>query len=101
MPWNKLIKKSLLDSNNIMFPKGLRYEDVEFTYKLIPYIEKVSFLKKECVHYIQRENSISNSQNERTKEILDVLNHVIEFYKEKGIFNEYFTELEYTYKGKF
>ena len=95
--WNKLIKRSILDETKVMFPKGYRYEDVEFTYKLLPYIEKVSFLKKPCIHYIQRENSISNSQNERTKEIFDIFEHVINYYKEKNLFEEYKEELEYTY----
>lgn len=95
--WNKLIKRSILEKTQIQFPKGYRYEDIEFTYKLLPYLEKVSFLKKPCVHYIQRENSISNTQNERTKEILEVLENVIKYYQEKGLYEEYFTELEYTY----
>lgn len=95
--WNKLIKRTILEKSNVQFPKGLRYEDVEFTYKLIPYLEKVSFLKQPCIHYIQRENSISNSQNERTKEVFDVLDHVIDYYKEKNIYDEYKQELEYTY----
>ena len=95
--WNKLIKREILISSKVQFPKGYRYEDVEFTYKLIPYIETVSFLKKPCVHYIQRQGSISNSQNERTKEIFDVLEHVIEYYKEKGIYEKYEKELEYVY----
>ncbi len=95
--WNKLIKKEILDEHKITFPKGLRYEDVEFTYKLIPYLEKVSFLKKPCVHYIQREGSISNNQNERNKEIFDVLEHVIDFYKENDLYEEYKDELEYVY----
>ena len=69
--WNKLIRKSILEKTQIQFPKGLRYEDVEFTYKLIPHLNKVSFLKKPYIHYIQRENSISNVQNERTKEIFN------------------------------
>ena len=95
--WNKLIKKEILKNTKIEFPKGYRYEDVEFTYKLIPYIKKVSFLKKPCIHYLQRESSISNLQNERTKEIFDVLDHVIEYYKEKDIYSEYKEELEYIY----
>ena len=95
--WNKLIKKEILAKTNIQFPKGYRYEDVEFTYKLIPYIEKVSFCKKPLIHYIQRQGSISNLQNERTKEIFDVLEHVIEFYKEKNIYEEYKQQLEYVY----
>ena len=95
--WNKLIKREILENTKIKFPKGYRYEDVEFAYKLVPYIEKVSFLKEPCIHYIQREGSISNSQNERTKEIFDVLQHVIDYYKENGIYEDYKTELEYIY----
>ena len=95
--WNKLIKREILVNSKVCFPKGYRYEDVEFTYKLIPYIETVSFLKKPCVHYIQRQGSISNSQDERTKEIFDVLEHVIEYYKEKDIYEKYKEELEYVY----
>lgn len=95
--WNKLIKRSILEESKVQFPKGYRYEDVEFTYKLIPYLKKVSFVKEPFIHYIQRENSISNVQNERTKEIFEVLEHVIEYYKEKGIYKEYEQELEYTY----
>lgn len=95
--WNKLIKREILERTQITFPVGYRYEDVEFTYKLIPYLEKVSFLKKPCIHYIQREGSISNSQNERTKEIFEILEHIIKFYKEKGFYEEYQEQLEYVY----
>ena len=95
--WNKLIRKEVLEKSKVLFPKGLRYEDVEFTYKLIPYLDKISFLKKPCVHYIQREGSISNNQNERNKEIFDVLEHVIDFYKENNLYDEYKDELEYVY----
>ena len=95
--WNKLIKRDILEKTKIIFPKGYRYEDVEFTYKLIPHLNKVSFLKKPCIHYIQRKNSISNSQNERTKEIFDVLENVIKYYKENNYYEEYEQELEYIY----
>ena len=95
--WNKLIRREIIQDANIQFPKGYRYEDVEFTYKLIPFIKKVSFCKKPLVHYVQREGSISNLQNERNIEIFDVLEHVIEFYKENNIYNKYAQEIEYVY----
>ena len=95
--WNKLIRRSILEKAQIQFPKGLRYEDVEFTYKLIPHLNKVSFLKKPYIHYIQRENSISNVQNERTKEIFTVLDNVITYYTENNFYDEYKEELEYVY----
>lgn len=95
--WNKLIKREILTKTNIKFPKGYRYEDVEFTYKLVPYLNKVSFLKEPCIHYVQRENSISNSQNEKTRQIFDVLDNVIDFYKKNQIYDKYKEELEYVY----
>lgn len=95
--WNKIIKREVIEKQQIQFPKGLRYEDVEFFYKILPSLGKISFVKKPFVHYIQRENSIANTQNERVKEIFDIWDNVIEFYKKNGIYDEYKEELEYTY----
>lgn len=95
--WNKLIKREIITANNILFPKGLRYEDVEFTYKLIPYLNRTSYIKKPFVHYVQRENSIANKQNNRNIEIFNVLDNVVEYYKKQQLYNEYEEELEYTY----
>lgn len=97
MAWNKLYKKELLDKVNIEFPKGLQYEDMEFFYKLIPYIETVSFVKEPLVYYVQRKNSIANTQNEKTADIFKVFENVFEFYKQKGYYEEYKEVLEYTY----
>lgn len=95
--WNKLIKRSIIEENKITFPKGLRYEDVEFTYKLIPYLNKASYVEKNFIHYIQRENSIANVQNEKTAEIFIVLDNVIQYYQQNNLYEQYKTELEYNY----
>ena len=95
--WNKLIKRQLIIDNNLEFPKGLRYEDVEFTYKLIPFVNRFAYVDKPFIHYVQREDSIANVQNERTAEIFTVLDNVIEFYKKNNIYEEYRNELEYNY----
>lgn len=95
--WNKLIKREIIEKINLQFPVGLRYEDVEFFYKIVPYINKVSFVKKCLIHYVQRGDSIANTQNIRTKEIFKVLDNVITYYKENNLYNEYEQELEYIY----
>ena len=95
--WNKLIKRQLIIDNNLEFPKGLRYEDVEFTYKLIHFVNKFAYVNKPFIHYVQREGSIANVQNERTAEIFTVLDNVIEFYKKNNIYEKYRDELEYNY----
>ena len=95
--WNKIIKREILEKTKIQFPVGLRYEDVEFTYKLIPHLNKVSFVKKCFIHYVQRKESIANTQNARTKEIFTVLENVIDYYKKNKWYEEYEKELEYIY----
>jgi len=95
--WNKIIKRETLKKANIKFPKGLRYEDVEFFYKLLPSLNKISFVKEPLVHYIQRDNSIINSQNEKVKDIFNVWDNIFKFYKQNNLFQEYKNEIEYTY----
>lgn len=95
--WNKLIKREIIEKVKVEFPLGLRYEDVEFFYKLVPYLNKVSFVKKCLIHYVQRESSIVNTQNARTKEIFTILDNVIKYYKENGFYEEYKQQLEYIY----
>lgn len=95
--WNKLYKKEILDEAKLQFPKGLRYEDVEFFYKLVPYLERVSFVKEPLIYYVQRENSLVNTLNEKAKDIFEVLDNVISYYKEKKIYEKYKEALEFTY----
>ena len=95
--WNKLIKREILEKEKIEFPYGLRYEDVEFFYKLLPSLNKIAFVKKYFIHYIQRDNSIVNTQNSKTMDIFKVLDNVIDYYKKNNYYQEYKEQLEYTY----
>lgn len=96
--WNKLIKKEIYEKHpEARFAVGLRYEDVEGFYKILPYINKVSFVRKPFIHYVQRNNSISNTQNKKNVEMFIVLDNVLNYYKEKNIYEKFEKELEYTY----
>ena len=95
--WNKLYKREVLLNSNIEFPKGLRYEDVEFFYKILPQLNKMELINEPLIHYIQRENSITYVQNERTGEIFTILGNIIEYYKQNGLYEKYSAELEYMY----
>ncbi len=96
--WNKLIKKEIYEKHpEARFAVGLRYEDVEGFYKILPYINKVSFVRKPFIHYVQRNNSISNTQNKKNVEMFKVLDNVLNYYKEKNIYEKFEKELEYTY----
>lgn len=95
--WNKLIKREIIEKEKIEFPYGLRYEDVEFFYKILPSLNKISFVKKYFIHYVQRDNSIVNTQNNKTRDIFIVLDNVLNYYKKNNYYEEYKEQLEYTY----
>ena len=56
--WNKLYKKDLFLKTDIRYPKGLWYEDLATTLRLIMNTNKIAHVKEAFVHYIQREGSI-------------------------------------------
>ena len=96
--WNKLIKTEIYKNHpEARFSVGLRYEDVEGFYKILPYIKKVSYVKKCFIHYVQIPGSISNTQNKRNGEIFTVLENVIDYYKENNLYNQFRVEIEYIY----
>lgn len=93
--WNKLYKRDVLLNSGILFPKGLRYEDVEFFYKMLPQLKNIELVSEPLVHYIQRDNSITSVQNEKTKDIFYILDNILEYYKQVGLYKKYVQELEY------
>ena len=96
--WNKLIKTEIYKNHpDARFAVGLRYEDVEGFYKVMPYIKNVAYVRKCFIHYIQRQGSISNTQNKRNEDIFVVLDNVINYYKKNNLFDEFKDELEYIY----
>lgn len=95
--WNKLYKREVLLDSGVLFSKGLRYEDVDFFYKMITQLDKISLIREPLIYYVQRDASISNTQTEKTKDIFTILDNVLNYYKERGLYKEYKTELEYMY----
>lgn len=94
--WNKIYKKQLFE-NGVLFKKGVWYEDVEFLYRLFPYIKSIGTIKKSFVNYIQRDGAITRTFDERVYNYIDNFNGIVAFYKEKNFYDEYYSELEYSY----
>jgi CDP-glycerol glycerophosphotransferase len=53
VPWNKVIRRDLLDRLDVRFRSGW-YEDVPFTYGLLMAADRISLLDRVCVYYRQR-----------------------------------------------
>lgn len=97
MVCNKLFRTKIIKNNNLKFPLGLRYEDIEFFYKFIPYVKNSKLINLPLYFYVQRQDSITNYQNEKTADIFQVLNNILLFYKNNNLYNKYDKELEYMY----
>ena len=93
---NKLFKKELFE-NNIRFKEGIWYEDVELTYRILPYVKKIGVINECFYKYLQRNNSIIRTVDERLYHYISNWNGIIAFYKERNLYEEYKKELEYSY----
>ena len=95
--WIKLYNRQFYNKVNCSFPKGLYYEDLGTTPKMLTEAKRIVYLKEPLYYYIIRGNSIMNSNNyERNQhDIVVILEQILSYYKEKGLFNQYRQELEY------
>ena len=94
--WNKLFKKDLF-KNDVLFKKNVWFEDVEFIYRLLPYIKNIGVVHEPFNQYVQREGSITNTINKKIYDYIYNMNGIIDFYKEKNFYETYKNELEYVY----
>ena len=93
----KIFKRELFTNNNLYFKSGVWFEDVEFMYRLLPYIKKVGVLHEPFYEYLQREKSITSTISPKIYDYIYNMNGVIDYYKEKGLYDKYQKELEYAY----
>ena len=95
MACDKLFKRDLFVSNDILFPLGLYHEDVYTTYKLFFYAKSICVEEKYFYNWLVRQGSISKSINEKhIKDFRKILLDTKQFLEDKHCFNKY--ESEYT-----
>lgn len=93
--WNKIIKREILIKNKLYFTEGLRYEDVDFNYKLINCTNNIGLLHIPLIYYRQRSDSFIGTKNMNVRDIYSVLNNVYDYYRKNDLYNKYFSELEF------
>lgn len=63
LSWDKAVRRTFLNSNNIYFPQGIYSEDEEWNIKLYAYAAKVCLWPCEFVAYRQRADSITHGHS--------------------------------------
>ena len=93
--WNKLYRKDLI--KELSFKEGIWYEDVEFNFRVYPLVNTIGYVKAPLIKYVQREESISKTIDKRLFNYIDNFNGLIKYYKKNNLYDEYYSELEYSY----
>lgn len=93
--WNKIYRTKWIKSMGIEFPFGLRYEDASFLYRIVPKVERVSFVEEPMIHYVQREGSITHTYNVNIKDMIEVFKGINKYYEDINEKEQYIDELEY------
>ena len=98
----KLYPKKAFD--NVRFPEGREYEDIDVSIKILENINSVIFVNEFFYYYVNREESIDNNYNEKNvKDSLEMAyfryKHVKDKYDDLSLFNTVamITRLYYTY----
>ena len=95
---NKLFKKELFNSLDLHFTKGLWYEDIPVTLMYFANLKKLAYLEEPKYMYRQRGGSILDTNySPKMHDIFTIFDMVNKEFKEKNLFNEYHSELEYLY----
>lgn len=64
-PWNKVIKKNLLEPEKIRFPKHIYHQDLALIPYLIRISEKIGFIKKPLYNYFINNEGISQTATQK------------------------------------
>lgn len=94
---SKVYKRTLFD--DVLFPKGIIYEDVGTTYKLLYYIKHFIYINEPLYLYREnREGSIMSTISPKINDIYIVLEDTYKFYSQKNALTAYNLEgLTYQY----
>ncbi|MDB8558560.1 glycosyltransferase family 2 protein [Turicibacter sanguinis] len=93
--WGKLYKSELFLKTDIRYPKGLYYEDLATTFRILATGCKVIDIKENIYNYIIRPGSYMTSGNRNIYDMFKIFNIVIEYYKNHHIYNDFKEELDY------
>ena len=92
--WNKMYLTDIFRRYNIKFLKGKWYEDLGTTTKIL-FMENYSIVNLPLYKYIQHNNTIMHTYDDRIFDIYEIVNDVEKFAVENNIYNKKYKEIEF------
>lgn len=81
----KIIKKEIIQSNKIYFSDAKWYEDVNFVLKIAVKSNRIINISENLYNYVQRNNSITKTYNEKILDIFYIIDDVLDFFEKNEI----------------
>lgn len=95
-PFLHLYRRSIMEESGARFPEGVIYEDTAFYLNLIPYCKKLAVIEEPLAYRVRHSNStMTTFKAFKVAQIFPVLDASLQFYKEKGFYEQYEEELTY------
>ena len=96
-PWSRMIKRELLEKNNILFPNLYVAEDMDFAYKTIYYANKVCVENKYLYNYFLHEGSLTSYKNSKRRidNYFESIKLLKQFLEKNNILKKYKNEFIY------
>ena len=97
MVWDKLYKKEfLLNSGIKFFEDKIWYEDFNYTIKLLSLTDKIDYVNKPFYNYlIRNQSTMRNSNIFKNMDLIKIFDDIIDFCKDKHIYEKYYDEIEF------
>lgn len=94
--WCKMFHNSFFTQEKLRFPYGKFYEDLCLISKIIFTVgENYSIVNKSLYNYIQYDDSIMHTSDNRIFHVYDILNDITSYCKQKGIYDEVEKKIEF------
>ncbi len=98
--YTTLIKREVLEKSGARYPEGVVYEDMAFFIELLPWINKPVYIEEALnIRTLHSGSTMTTITPERVAHVFPVFDTIINFYRDKGIYDEYKNEVEY-FMGK-
>ena len=87
-PWNKLLKKELINKHTIRFVENKKYEDAPFFTHALKYSKRIGKVDDYLNYYVIHNNSETAVRDRRCFDIFDILDIIRDQYKDEEYIKE-------------
>lgn len=89
-PWDRLYKKSFVESCHIEFPEIKNSEDAVFVYAVLCKAQRISIVREPIVkHRLNRKSSLSNSRSNNPEEFYKAIHMLKEYLVQEGLYQDF------------